>query len=296
MDEGRAQLIWIGNGGIGKVRTLYFSPWLLRVLLFLLIGCVAAVPLLETGILHLAEQVARLDARKQSLEAEVRRLAFVGDRLQWLEQKDTVLRAYFGMDQVENLGQSALGGGAPRPLDGDSAAGAQAGGGHSLAARLRRLDVNSQVLDGLLVRQGEMWRHTPSIVPTDIPSPQISSGFGWRTNPFTERQEFHAGIDIVGHRGQAVIAPAAGTVTTIGYDGWLGHHVVIRHTDTLKTVYGHLDKIEVARGDRLQRGDRIGQMGNSGLSTSHHLHYTVLRGDRPVDPMQYILNATAPIR
>ena len=71
----------------------------------------------------------------------------------------------------------------------------------------------------------------------------------------------------------------------------MGNYLVIEHTSKIKTIYGHLEKIVVAENSRVERGQFIGVMGNTGMSTSRHLHYSVVDGNRAVDPMQYVLDA-----
>jgi murein DD-endopeptidase MepM/ murein hydrolase activator NlpD len=143
-----------------------------------------------------------------------------------------------------------------------------------------------------MVRQAEAWDTTPSILPVELKNPVISSGFGWRKSPFTNKREFHAGIDIIGRTGTPVVAPAAGVVINAGQDRWLGKYLVLQHSEELKTIYGHLHEVSVSKGGRVRRGDLIGRVGNTGLSTSSHLHYSVLERNRAVNPMQYILEVS----
>ena len=75
-----------------------------------------------------------------------------------------------------------------------------------------------------------------------------------------------------------------------GYDQWLGNYIVIQHTEKLKTIFGHMSKISVANGTKISRGDLLGYIGNTGLSTGTHLHYSILNEGQPVDPMEYILD------
>jgi murein DD-endopeptidase MepM/ murein hydrolase activator NlpD len=156
--------------------------------------------------------------------------------------------------------------------------------------RAESLAAVQKVLHGLRERQGEKWEGTPSIAPVALEKIRVSSEFGLRTNPFTNKTEFHAGVDLLGAKGTKVIAPASGEVIAKGHDPWLGHHVVLQHPGGIKTVYGHLDTVSVGERDRVKRGDVLGAMGNSGLSTSPHLHYVVIVGGRAVDPMQFILD------
>ena len=83
---------------------------------------------------------------------------------------------------------------------------------------------------------------------------------------------------------------ASGWVVRTGYDKWLGNYLVMQHGDRIKTIYGHLKEALAHEGDHVRRGDRIGLVGNTGMSTSHHLHYGVIVNNRAVDPLQYVLD------
>ncbi len=145
------------------------------------------------------------------------------------------------------------------------------------------------IIDDLLDRKTE-WDMKPTILPVDADEYWISSAFGWRKSPFTGRREFHSGLDISSRRGTPIIAPADGRVISAGQDRYLGKFIKIGHTDNLTTIYGHLMEHKVEKGQQVKRGDVIGLMGNTGLSTGHHLHYQVQKDNKSVNPKQYILN------
>lgn len=128
---------------------------------------------------------------------------------------------------------------------------------------------------------------TPAINPT---KGWISSSFGYRKSPFTGLREFHGGLDIATRRGTPVIAPADGVVTFAGRNGGLGKMVKIDHGHGKITRYGHLQKYLVKRGDHVNRGDKIGLVGDTGRSTAPHLHYEVHVNGIAVNPQKYILN------
>ncbi|MBW2171095.1 MAG: M23 family metallopeptidase [Deltaproteobacteria bacterium] len=138
----------------------------------------------------------------------------------------------------------------------------------------------------LEVRQS-MLASTPTIRPT---TGWRSSGFGYRTSPFTGRREFHQGLDIATRTGTIIVTPADGTVTFVGSKGALGKTVIVDHGYGMVTRYGHLKKSLVKRGTRVKRGDKIGLVGNTGRSTAPHLHYEVHLNGIPVNPTKYILN------
>jgi murein DD-endopeptidase MepM/ murein hydrolase activator NlpD len=121
---------------------------------------------------------------------------------------------------------------------------------------------------------------------------RFTSGFGWRRDPKTGATRMHAGADFAGARGTPIHATADGVVVEAGWHAGYGNVVTLRHAFGLETRYAHLSRIRVSEGQRVSRGDRIGDMGNTGRSTGTHLHYEVRQSGTPVNPMTYIKAAT----
>jgi TonB family protein len=126
----------------------------------------------------------------------------------------------------------------------------------------------------------------PNILPT---KGYLKDVFGTRKNTFTNKMEFHPGIDIAAKRGTEVIAPADGIVTTTdelraGY----GKLLIIDHGSGYTTYYGELETFKVKKGDKVKRGQVIGLVGNSGSHGEPHLHYEVHFKDKPINPMSLI--------
>ena len=109
----------------------------------------------------------------------------------------------------------------------------------------------------------------------------VTSGFGWR------RRDWHPAIDIAAPVGTAVRAADAGVVTTAGWEGGYGRLVVIDHGNGLTTRYGHLSTVNVRPGDRVDRGEKIGEVGVTGRTTGPHLHFEVRVGGQPQNPLKY---------
>jgi murein DD-endopeptidase MepM/ murein hydrolase activator NlpD len=286
------QIICIPRGGTGKVRTVSVSPFLIKSLLMLVILCIASIPLLETRLLSVQGSLGNFEREERALRAEIMTLSYVRTALAGMEEKERTLRGHFGIGPHTNLESlSGIGGEAsPAVFEGDPAVLTSSNPYRGMARRTESLAAVQKVLSRLTERQGEKWEGTPSIAPVALDKIRVSSEFGLRTNPFTNKTEFHAGVDILGPKGTKIIAPASGEVIAKGHDPWLGHHVVLQHPGGIKTVYGHLDTVSVGERDRVKRGDGLGTMGNSGLSTSPHLHYVVVVGERAVDPLQFILD------
>lgn len=135
-------------------------------------------------------------------------------------------------------------------------------------------------------KKSSRWSATPSIWPV---KGWVTSGFGPRVSPFTEKPAWHDGLDIGAAANAPVQAPAQGRVTAVGFDPKLGTLVKVDHGFGIETLYGHLAKSLVKEGQRVKRGDVIALVGSSGLATGPHLHYMVKVNGQALDPVKYIL-------
>lgn len=135
-------------------------------------------------------------------------------------------------------------------------------------------------------QRSSRWAATPSIWPV---RGWVTSGFGPRISPFTEKPAWHDGLDIGAAPNAPVQAPAKGRVTATGFDPKLGNIVRLDHGYGIETLYGHLAKALVKEGQRVNRGDVVGLVGSSGLATGPHLHYMVKVNGQALDPTKYIL-------
>lgn len=124
---------------------------------------------------------------------------------------------------------------------------------------------------------------------------RLSSYFGYRTDPFYKVMKFHEGVDFSAPTGTEIYATGDGTVIVsdraqAGY----GNQIIIDHGFGYKTMYAHLQGMKVRRGERVKRGQVIGTIGNTGKSTSPHLHYEVWKNNKPVNPINYFFNDITP--
>lgn len=117
----------------------------------------------------------------------------------------------------------------------------------------------------------------------------INSKFGYRSDPIRKgRVEFHPGLDFKGRRGDAVKSTAEGKVIIAGWFQGYGKCVKIKHANNLETLYGHLSKINVKVGQKVNAGQVVGHVGSTGHSTGNHLHYEVRKNGRPVNPKSFL--------
>jgi murein DD-endopeptidase MepM/ murein hydrolase activator NlpD len=236
------------------------------------------------------EAATSLSSRLEALERRVERNRILGAQL------DLVL----GVPSQESFS----GGGRTFPTSHGASE-------ESLLARAEELDAASYLL---LIAAGETERfltlHTDltQVMPSICPLPEgtfvLSSPYGQRTSPFTGAPDFHPGIDLAAREGTPVAATGDGRVVFAGrvpvekdVRWWrLGNVVLISHGARYLTLYAHLRDVVASVGRTVHRGDAVGTVGNTGWSTSAHLHYEVQRVDEavkapiPLDPRIFILN------
>lgn len=145
---------------------------------------------------------------------------------------------------------------------------------------------NFSKIEEIVQEKKDLFASTPNIFPVQG---WISSGYGWRIDPFTKKREFHPAIDIVAPWGTSVKAAAQGTVVYAGwYDGY-GLRVQIRDGYGYSTVYGHLSHILVKKGSYVRKGQIIGRVGSTGRSTGPHLHFEVWHNGKSLNPLNLMV-------
>ncbi len=151
-------------------------------------------------------------------------------------------------------------------------------------------------VNDLLKLQGEengvaclTWETIPIASPIKVAEiKRISSDYGWRIHPIYNMWINHKGIDFAAETGTNVVATADGTVIKVKHSRMgYGNEVIIDHGNGYKTRYAHLDTINVTEGEKINYNTSIGTVGSTGLSTGPHLHYEIIQGDDPIDPLAF---------
>jgi len=232
--------------------------------------------------------------QKIQLQGLLGKLSDLEFEMRKLREFDRKLRIITNLEAPGGKGQS-LGMGGPSPED-DALTLGKAKGDlvnrmHSdldqLRGEARMRETSLNELHEYLLRQRSILASTPSIWPA---RGWVTSGFGYRTSPFTGLKEMHAGMDIANSSGTPVVAPADGVVVGIDRQMGLGKVLTINHGQGIRTRYGHLSEVYVGVGRQVKRGERVGAIGSTGRSTGPHLHYEVMVNGVPVNPTRYILN------
>lgn len=116
----------------------------------------------------------------------------------------------------------------------------------------------------------------------------LSRNFGIVSDPFSGKKRFHHGIDFIAPVGNPIYATASGIVLKIEKHPLWGNRITIKHSSMYSTVYAHVGKVKTSRGKKVARGEKIGEIGMSGLSSGPHIHYEVLCSGERVDPEEYL--------
>ena len=162
----------------------------------------------------------------------------------------------------------------------------------------KRLVVQSKSLDEVLDAardKEEMFRHIPAIQP--IANKQLNhmaSGYGMRLHPILKIGKMHWGMDFAASTGTPIYATGDARVKVAGNMGGYGNTVVLDHGYGYETVYAHMSRIKSRQGQSVKRGDIIGYVGNTGLSTGPHLHYEVHKDGEKIDPISFFYDDVSP--
>ena len=117
---------------------------------------------------------------------------------------------------------------------------------------------------------------------------KLTSPYGYRTHPVTGQYKFHNGVDLANDQGTPIYAARSGKVTVATYGGTYGNYVTINHGDGFSSLYAHMTRYVVHKGDTVKKGQLIGYMGSTGRSTGPHLHFSIFYNGSSVNPMNYI--------
>jgi len=252
-------------------------------------------------------QAERLQASNEALKDEI--TAFQ-DRVQGLEQtldslssRDARYRSLAGLEPIDpevmevGVGGPGLESPEAHPLGSVDAASGEAAFAldwdlNALERRARLLSESLNEAHDSLQAHHDLLESTPSILPT---SGWLSSGFSQsRMHPVHNRPLPHEGVDISAAKGTPIHAAAKGRIARAGWVAGYGLTVEIDHGYGYTTLYGHASKLLVRRGDRVQRGDVIAQVGSTGITTSSNVHYEVRVNGRPQNPANFILPDAVP--
>lgn len=300
MKKGKITVLIIPHGR-RSVRELKVSVGLITAVAFLLLAGFVATGYLGSqyvehrkNLVVLAELEEAHRTQGESLYALAEKVSYFEKKIAELNSFDRKIRIISNLDVTEE-DQSFFGVGGSAPEEDGSAA-------RLLETQQLLIDEIHRDIDQLLEESSAQERsfrelvdylksqksvlaRTPSIWPV---VGWVTSEYGKRKSPFTDRSEFHNGIDIAAPHGRNVVAPADGVVKVVKSDRYMGKLIWIDHGDEMMTCYGHLRIQSVKVGQQVKRGDVIGTVGSTGRSTGPHLHYGVQVKGEYVNPRRYL--------
>jgi len=247
---------------------------------------------LQRELSNMELQYQLLNKRMEEAETV---LAEISDR------DNNLYRAYFEANPIPEEQRKAGFGGVNRykDLEGFDNSNLIIGSSKRLNVLSKQIVVQSRSLDEIAKMaedKEKLLAAIPAIQPVKNEDlTRMASGFGYRTDPFTKTRKFHWGMDFTARRGTPVYASGDGVVTradsrSSGY----GRHIRIDHGYGYESLYAHLYKYNVRRGQRVKRGDLIGFVGSSGRSEAPHLHYEIFKDERRINPINFYYGNLSP--
>lgn len=249
--------------------------------------------------LSLERELANMQLQYELIDKKLDQLQVV---LAEIEDRDnTLYRTYFETNPIPEEQRRAGFGGVNRyqDLEGFDNSKLIINTTRKLDILTKQLVIQSRSLDeivNLAANQEKLLTAIPAIQPVrNEDLTRIASGYGYRIDPFTKARKFHYGMDFTAPRGTPIYATGDGKVIRAdnrasGY----GNHVVIDHGYGYKSLYGHMYKFNVKVGQRVQRGEVIGFVGNTGRSSGPHVHYEVFKDDERINPMNFYYGSLSP--
>lgn len=273
-----------------------------NIILFILgsaiFGFIGLTILLNTNVLNTPRELSlNRELKNYELQFELlnRKMKQMENVLANVEDRDNnIYRLYFEANPIPEEQRRAGFGGVNRykSLEGFN-------NSEMIIATTKRLDIiqkqmviQSKSLDEitkLAAEKEKLLAAIPAIQPINTEDlTRMASGYGWRSDPFTKARKMHWGMDFTAPKGSPIYATGDGKVTradnnSSGY----GKHIRIDHGYGYVTLYGHLSKYNVNRGQKVQRGDLIGFVGSTGRSEAPHLHYEVWKEDDRINPINF---------
>jgi len=231
-------------------------------------------------------ELGRLARENETLKGQVATYAAALDTfkqfLTTTEQMDNKLRAAVDLYLIpSDIRLMGIGGSQPPSIE---------PGVDNMLRRIRFEQQSLGEIEATVKEREARLKNMPSIWPVQG---WITSGFGYRRDPFTGARTMHEGLDIVAPAGAPIAATADGRVVYAGWKSGWGRVVEIDHGFGIRTFYGHCRSLRVNIGEKVSRGDVVATVGSSGRSTGVHLHYGVLCNGCWVNPRDYIISPLA---
>jgi murein DD-endopeptidase MepM/ murein hydrolase activator NlpD len=229
-----------------------------------------------------ADQIAE---QRKTIDASNQRIAALTKEMSGWRELHARIQEPFGPERATAVRNKGIGGSTSTSSEAQPPMLSPGDELNRLAETVTEAGDNLRALDRLMARAGKALAALPSRWPV---RGAVNSEFGNRQSPWSKSSEFHGGLDINAGIGTPIYAPAAGTVFFAGKQHEYGTAIIVDHGQDIRSLYGHLSKLAVQNGQKVERGMVIGYTGNTGRSSGPHLHYEILVKGQPVNPRAYI--------
>lgn len=276
-------------------KVVAFFLFLLASFLF---GAIGFIVLLNTSLINTPKELSlQRELNNYELQFDIinKKMNQMEDVLVNMEDRDdNIYRLYFEANPIPKEQRQAGFGGVNRyrPLEGYKNSEIIIESTKKLEILQKRMVVQSKSLDeiaGLAKEKEKLLASIPAIQPiTNKDLTRMASGFGWRSDPFTKARKMHRGMDFTATKGTPVYATGDGTVKRADNNSsGFGEHIRIDHGFGYISLYAHLSKYNVRRGQKVKRGDIIGFVGSTGRSEAPHLHYEIFKDKERINPINF---------
>ena len=290
-----------------RVRRLRISGWLIAATALLCVSMVVSIIYLsiltwnktsnQLKLINLQKENSLLTQKLNTIEGKMTGL---NSQIGTLINESQAFRRIAGLDMLdEEVTEVGVGGTLSQhydelfEMDSKLAVNLYSQEDH-LETLLRKADLIDQSLKEAVESMkisSDRWAHYPSIKPS---SGYVSSGFGRRIHPIYHTVQIHRAIDISTELGEPILSSANGTVISTNYQVGYGKTILVDHGYGIVTKYAHCNKISVKVGQKVKRGEVIGEVGQSGITTGPNLHYEVMVNGVNKNPLNFILDNYVP--
>ncbi len=261
-------------------------------------GCLGLLFLLNTNVLNTPKELAlQRELNNYELQFELlnRKMGQMEEVLANIEDRDNnIYRLYFEANPIPEEQRRAGFGGVNRykSLEGFNNSEMIISTTQRMEVIQKQMVIQSRSLDEITKLAAEkeiLLASIPAIQPVSNEElTRMASGYGWRTDPFTKARKMHWGMDFTAPRGTPIYATGDGVVKRAdNYASGFGKHIRIEHGYGYLSIYAHLSKYNVKKGQKVKRGDLIGFVGSTGRSEAPHLHYEVWKDGEKINPINF---------
>ena len=286
-------------------RTVKISRLLIFFISSFLFGGIILFVLLNTSIVNTPQELLlKREVENYKLQFELinRRIVQMESVLNNIEDRDNnIYRVYFEASPIPEEQRKAGFGGVNRykDLEGFDNSNLIINTTKKIDILTKQLVIQSKSLDEILSLAEEkenLLASIPSIQPIQNKDlKRMASGYGWRIDPFTKKRRRHFGMDFSAVRGTPVYATGNGIIKRVdNRAAGFGKHIRIDHGFGYVSIYAHLDKYNVKRGQKVKRGQIIGFVGNTGRSVAPHLHYEIVKDGKKINPINFYYGHLSP--